>query len=131
MTADPVLDAVQALREDVRSQHEMLTHRLDQMVSKDVHQAEMKRVDAALEAQRTAFEAHVDLSAQNQEALKTQVIAGDNAILARMDAQDKQQTAKEATRAEAAKQDRRWLLGWCATLCTIAVSIATLLTRFF
>lgn len=131
MTADPVLDAIQAVREDVRANHEMLTRRIDQMVSKDVHDAEIRRIDAALDSQRSAFDSHVALSTENQAALRAQVIAGDNAILSRMDDQDKQLAAKETARMESAKTDRRWMLGWVATLCTIAVSIATFVTRFF
>lgn len=118
MSTDPVLDAIQAVREDVRTNHEMLTRRLDQMVTKDVHDAEVRRIDSELASQKISH-----------SELKKQVTDGDSAILSRMDADQKANSAKEEAAKETAKADRRWLLGWAATLCTVVTGVATFLNK--
>lgn len=130
MSTDPVLDAIQAVRDDVRTNHAMLTQRIDQMVSKDVHDAEIRRIDSA----------HSDLR-KSHETLAVQVASGDAAILERLDrdlrAREskekddlKARTVREEAELESAKQFRRWLLNWLIGAFSLAVGAATLISKF-
>jgi len=130
-STDPLLEAIQSVRDDVRANHEALTRRLEQMVSKDTHEAEVRRIDAELVSQKRAFDSHVQVYAQSQAELKRQVVDGDQQILQRLADYQSHQSEKDEERAASAKSDRHWLLGWMASLAGVFVAAAAFLSRFF
>lgn len=109
--SDPTLDAVNALRTDLAGLRSELTGRMDAMVTRREHEAEVRRIDA--EARRTAeaLAQHERESDRRMSELAAEAATGDKAVLGVVEA-DKAERAAEAKAAAAQRRvDRRWVIG--------------------
>lgn len=88
-STDPVILAVDGLRADVRDMRADLSGRIENLVTRREHEAEIRRVDAEAKLTRERLEVHDAALA----AIRAAVDAGDDAILARIDRDEKDRAA--------------------------------------
>lgn len=121
---DATLAAIAGVSQDVRDLRVDLTGRLDQMVTRNEHLAEIRRIDAEAARTRDALSAHETQADHRltaiQQDIEDEAKARAEAFVAlasaMAEADNKRETAKTAA-AERRKADRRWVAGWvvCAT----------------
>ena len=127
--SDPTLAAVEAVRDDLRALRADLTGRMDQMVTRREHEAEVRRIDAEANrtrdlahTTRTALEAHEDAAAARLAHIDVSMRDGDAAVLAAI-------TAAEEHRAADRIAARRWTAGWVVTAIGVATALTGLILR--
>lgn len=113
--SDPILDALGA----VRAQISELAARLDSMVTRREHDAEVRRIDAEAERTRESLLRHETDATRRLAEIESVVESRVDEVLA----------AVEKDRAER-KADRHWLVGIVVAACSAAVALGQLLTRW-
>ena len=109
MPTDPITDAINRVGQDVRDLRVDLTGRLDAMVPRREHDAEVKRIDAEARATRQALSTH-ELTADERHKRLT----------ATLDAQAAQRTA-----------DRRFVATWVVAAVGVAATVTGVLNAVF
>jgi hypothetical protein len=121
---DQTLAAVDALRGDITHRFDDLGRRIDSMVTRREHDAEVRRIDAYNQATRAAVDQNKSDADGKIEALQTAVADGDAKVAAELEA-DRQQRAAEIKQAAAdRKADRRWMIGSVLAAAGLAVPVA-------
>ena len=116
--SDPTLEAVQAVRDDLRALRSDLTGRMDQMVTRREHEAEVRRLDSERAALGDALLRHEEASDVRLSGMHDAMRAGDREVLDAIHAADDRRIA-----------DRRWLAGWLVTAIGVASAVTSLITR--
>lgn len=129
MADDPTLAAVHGVAEDLRGLRVELTGRMDQMVTRREHEAEVKRIDAEAARTRDALAAHQAQEDVRLTAIQAQLTAGDTAILARIEAGEHKREQAQADAAERRRQDRRWTASWAVAAVSATAAVTTVITR--
>lgn len=118
---DRVDRSVQSLRTD-------LTGRLDQMVTRKEHEAEVRRLDSEAQASRQALAEHEriagkrldEITEQHADLLQRLADADEKREAARRDAEKEREVERKNAAAQR-KADRRWLI----TITITAVGVAS------
>jgi hypothetical protein len=108
---DPTLDAVNAVRGDLAGLRTELTGRMDAMVTRREHEAEVRRIDSDAQRTREQLIRHEQDANRRLDDISTEVATGDQAILAVVEADKAQRAAEAKALAEQRKADRRWTIG--------------------
>lgn len=108
---DPTLDAVNGVRSDVKDLRDELTGRLDAMVTRREHEAEVRRIDSEAQRTREQLVQHERDADRRLVEISTEVATGDKAILGVVEADKAQRSAEAKALAEQRKADRRWTIG--------------------
>lgn len=132
MTDDAAtLAALATVSKDVRELRLDLSTRMDTMVTRREHDAEVRRIDAEAVATREALERHETESARHHQSIEASLASGDALIVSKL---EKQETRREeiAAATEARRiADRRWSIGAFMTAGALAVAVGQFITRFF
>jgi hypothetical protein len=121
---DQTLAAVDALRDDITHRFDDLGRRIDSMVTRREHDAEVRRIDACNQATRAAVDQNKADTDGRIKALQTALADGDAKVAAELEA-DRQQRAAEIKQAAAdRKADRRWMIGSVLAAAGLAVPVA-------
>lgn len=131
-----------AIRADIRDLRQDLTSRMDQMVTRREHEAEVRRIDAEALAAREALGRHEQEADRRLTEIERAVAAGDAKILAVIEAdraahaqQREDDTKERATakrqRAEQRKADRRWMIGAVIAASGVIIAAGQLLRVIF
>ena len=117
--SDPTLSAIAGVAQDVRDLRTDITGRLDQMVTRREHVAEIKRLDEADKGQRDAL-------ARHEEAADARLLA----IGEKIDEAERVRAAAVEAAAKRRTEDRRWLASWGVAAIVAAVGITQLIASF-
>lgn len=131
MTTDPTLAAVERVDRNVRDMRVELSGRMDAMVTRREHQAEVRRIDADAQAAREALARHEAEEGIKLRDIEKSIRAGDEKILAVIANQESARAATEKARDDERKSDRRWQVGAVMTAASLAVALSQFLIRFF
>lgn len=132
MTDDAAtLAAIATVSKDVRELRVDLSTRMDAMVTRREHDAEVRRIDAEAVATREALDRHEAESVRHHQSIETNLATGDALIVAKLERQEARR--EEQATAESARRvsDRRWSFGAVMTAAALAVAVGQLITRFF
>jgi len=130
MTTDPTLDAIGAVRVQVADLRTELTTRLDTMVTRREHDAEVRRLDAEATRTREALARHETNAGRHRTEIEDSIDTRVGELLAVIE-DDRRDRARQATRdAEQRHADRRWLLGMVVSAGGLAVALGQLFTRW-
>lgn len=128
--SDPTLDAIGAVRTQVADLRTDLTTRMDTMVTRREHDAEVRRLDAEAERTREALLRHETEAERRLGDIEHSIESRVGAVLTAIE-EDKRARAKAAVHeAERRQADRRWLLGMVVSACGVAVALGQFLTRW-
>lgn len=109
MPEDSLTTAINRVGQDVRDLRVDLTGRLDAMVTRREHDAEVRRIDAEARATRQALTTHEVTAEERHKALK-----------ATLDAQAKQRST-----------DRRFVATWVVAAVGVAATVTGVLNAVF
>ncbi|WP_402465818.1 hypothetical protein [Isoptericola aurantiacus] len=129
--ADPTTFALDMIRRDLRDRFDGLDKRLDQMVTREAHEATVRRLDDADSQLRRAQEQHEKEAEARHERLAGEVRDADDKVLKQLEADRKQRAAEIAKAAADRKADRRWTVGAVLAAAGIAVPLAAFIRDAF
>lgn len=112
------LAAITQLNASVSELRQDITGRLDNMVTRREHDAEVRRIDAELAHQATAQSQHEQGATGRLAHLEATMTAGDKAVLERVEEADQKR-----------QDNRRWLAGWMIGAVGLAVALSQLALR--
>ncbi|KZM34555.1 hypothetical protein [Oerskovia enterophila] len=124
---DPTLDAVNAVRGDVKGLRDELTIRLDAMVTRREHEAEVRRIDSEAQRTREQLMQHEREADRRLVEISTEVTIGDKAILGVVEADKAQRSAEAKALAEQRRTDRRWTIGALTAATGVIIAAGQLL----
>lgn len=123
---DPILDAIGAVRATLRD----LTSRLETMVTRREHDAEVRRIDAEANATREALLRHENEADRRLTGIEDSIDTRVGEVLDAVEQDKKERAARADREAEQRKSDRHWQIGMVASACGLAVALGQLLTRW-
>lgn len=124
---DPTLDAINDVRGDVKDLRDDLTGRLDTMVTRREHEAEVRRIDSEAQRTREQLVRHEQDADRRLNEISTEVATGDKAILAVIEADKTQRAAEAKAAAEQRQADRRWTVGALTAATGVIIAAGQLL----
>lgn len=125
---DPTLSAVQGVAQDVRDLRTDITGRLDQMVTRREHAAEVRRLDVVDEAQKTALIEHERQADIRLTAIQQAVDAGDGKIRELIEETERRREAAVLVATERRRKDRQFFATWAVAAVAAAVAVTQLIT---
>lgn len=125
MPDDALTTAINRVGQDVRDLRLDLTNRMDAMVTRREHDAEVKRIDAEARAARDEIARNRDALEQHEASATAQWRSVEEQIKS---AEEKRESAVEAAK-ERRKADRRFIALWLSGAVGAAVALATFITQ--
>lgn len=129
--SDPILSAVEATTRQVADLRTELTTRLDQMVTRREHDAEVRRIDADHERTRANLATHEREAAAHFDTIAARVDESERSIKSAIESEKIQRAAEAQATARQRVIDRRWLVGTLLTVGALIIAAGQLLRGFF
>lgn len=130
---DATLAAIAGVSQDVRDLRVDLTGRLDQMVTRNEHLAEVRRIDAEAARTRDALAAHETQADHRLTAIQQDIeeeatarAAAFVGLTAAMTEADNKRDAAKVAAAERRKADRRFIVMWVVAAVGASAGLRTL-----
>lgn len=128
-----VVQHVTALRTDFAAQFAALGARLDRLVTTDTHQADIRRIDEAIHAERRRIDGQIQATIGDLGVVRQERIEREAALNAQIDklqqaleAEANNRRASEAARDKQRRDDMRWWFGSLVALAGVVIAAIAL-----
>ncbi|GEL95349.1 hypothetical protein [Cellulomonas composti] len=125
MVDNPLLAAVHGVAQDLRDMRADLTGRMDAMVTRREHDAEVRRLDAEAQSTRDLLLAHEQSADRRLDAQRAEQRAADEQIREQIAEGERRREEAQIAAAERRKADRRWTATWTLGAAAFMVTAST------
>lgn len=130
---DMVGQQITALRSDFSAQFAALGARLDRLVTTDTHQADIRRIDDAIHAERRRVDGQLQATIGDLGVVRQERIERESALSAQIDKlqqalkdESDNRRAAEAARDKQRRDDMRWWFGSLVALAGVVIAAIAL-----